>query len=698
MVRANAKKTEDEPEQPEDGPVVMPTIPEELRHDPAAYVKAGNELLHLFLSDKLDKSVEFPRKMDGIKDACEANTTIPYGDAAKRGADPVATFMGLMDHSEPELLEVEKAMLAIDDIRLTLDVKKKYQQLIHRAIAVQRQCRTDPAKCWTYVGRTSDDNSVFQWAPIHLRYFETWNAPERHSLVEAPPGHGKSTCLQGQIVWEVGQNPTLRVLVIYDDKSKPKKQIPLLKRIMRSRKYRALFPEVRVLGRADDAEDSSMRFTVSRTNWMSREPTFEGAAIGSSINGNRYDRIYGDDFCPPTVREHEKLRTQVKTQWLSVVEERLGNPKKSRIRIICTPWHAQDVNGQIVKDVEEGRLRNWRVMRCPIPADPDSGLPVPIWPERIDQDTLIDKKQRLTADQWALNYELRSVARGRQTIRGIEFYNSDIYGPHTTANDREVLKAIEGPQAERWLSIDPSGGSGKQSSDQGVIDFVLTPKGYAFILDVMFRHVGPVEMQEWIIDRIVSAIDAGRPYSTVLIESQGGIKMGVDLWVHRIMQILNERAISPMPQFITPTLKTLMRTTANASKMVRLREIAAYLENGLVRFAGERKFDGRTKTTYRTWIRGSGIEKLREALMTFDGTNCSDGIDALTQVIIINRTRIVNPNPTAKSKVEIVVKADSPMVAAMKRAMEQMKKDSKQKTDYQAEGEFFSAVSQRSVA
>lgn len=631
------KKTEDIDEPSTD---VLYSIPADRQADPYAYVEASNQLINARGEQRI-KSTDARRDLAFLREACETNTGLRLADVAREKMNPIERFAGLMESSEKELLIVIGAIEKTAEF--SAEQKKKYVALCRRTIELQAQCRADPAKYWTYVGRDQETGEVMDLQPFHLRFFDVWNNPTKNNtLIMAPVGHGKSTNLRGFATWRAGNHPDRRALLLYDDMDKTGKEILVIKQIMRSPRYRAIFPNVRVLERRDGSEDSKRRFTVTRPNWQSREPTFEGAGIRGAINGSGYNDIYCDDICPPQVRWNTSLCREINERFTSVIATRLRTPSEAHIHMIATPWNDNDVHGVLTRQIKEGKLSTWL---CAIDEfainDDENGLAIPIWPEKFNTDFL--EGMKVTNVNYPLNYKLKSREDKAKIIRRLHFYNSLTTERLSTEQDKKLAEAISGPLADRWLSIDPAGSAGKASSDTGVIEGVITPKGYCYIPQVWFLHIGPVEMMNWIIDRIEAAIAENCPYSTVLLEAQGGMKWGASMTEYSILEILKEKGCTNIPEFITPGVR-LAQTGNNPGKMARLRDSSSYLERGLAQFAGRRKKNHRTMQLYTAWIEGSEIERLRDHLMTFDGSHNTDGVDALTQFILVNADRIRNPN------------------------------------------------------
>ncbi len=679
------------------------------RHDPKTYVELGHLLANQALSGEIT-ALKGKQLREIVGDVCYETTGILLADASKQGMDSLQRFKGLMETGELELLAVKRSVQ--DAEGLSPKQKKKYAELIDETIALQQRCRPDPMLTWIYIGRTSEKAKVFEMSPIHRRFFDVWNDPKfDHSLVMAPPGHSKTTSMRGQIIWELGTNPRLRMLVIFDAKPKAQAEVNTLKRIMRSPRFEAMFPGVRVLKRTESGEDSSFRFYVSRPNWMSREPSIEGAAILSRINGNGYDRIFADDICSPEVRDQPRIREDCNRRWDDVISQRLREPKDHpRIRLIHTPWHENDVSGRVRRMVGEGLIKGWKVAIDEFAIkDDDRGKAIPIW-DHFTSAFFEEQKLKIGAG-YTLNYRLKPRQSQDRIVAGLHFYNASPSRQHDTimrknvnglarkitdyAFDQALCEALRSPDADRQLSIDPAATSGKSSSDTGILEFVLTPKGYAYFTQVWALHEGPVFVQKWIVEQILRAIGEKQGYSIVWIEAQGAIKGQVNLWEKGITEALKEQGCPNIPRIMAPGVR--FGGGQNPSKIARLKECSGFLQNGLVTLAGHRIINALRRVSYCQARPGTEMAQLAERIINFDPGNRTDGVDAATQVILRNREKIRNPFlKTTEPKKETPV--GDWKTQAMREQMEKTKRDRVDKGQRSEEYEFLVAQGRRSVA
>ena len=697
---------------PETATVPMPSILDGQANNPQAYVRAARELLNLMLAGKL-KTTDYKRMREGLAEGCEANTGIPLADASRQNVDRVAAFMGLMESSEADLGGLEKTVAAIRDPRIDGALKKKWADLIQRTIRLQHVCREDPLLCWLYVGRDEDPKragKVFRMAPIHQEFFNIWTDPDYlHSLIEAPIGHGKSTNMRGLMIWEIGRQPELRCLYITDEATKAQRTVSALKRLMRSARYRALFPDVRVLTRAEDTEDSRKRFTVVRKNWQARDPSFEAAGVFGRVQGNRYDRIYGDDVCPSVVRDHPTERNRVHRKWFSVVMGRIADPATSRIRLICTPWHPDDVAGHIARLAGEGTLTSWRVEIDQFRIlDNAQGRAVPVWSKFGTN--FLEQCKVTDGPDYDFKYRLKPASTSNVVVRRLIYYDGD---PATDSNESHRLQRYILENCERWLSIDPAGTTGRKSSDTGIVEIAISPKGYVFVTNCWFLHVVIKE----VIDEIAMLVRRAAPwnYTGLHWEAAGAIRVGLPAVIELLLRQLREgdssKGIEPYANTdglqIVTTGARVGGFTQNAGKIMRLKACAGFLESGLIRFSGHQRINHTMPTShprrrYCDVRPGTTIADLANHILHFDPTRNTDAVDALIQWVLYNRARIRNPQlgqPYIPPADNTPKTPNRRMALSMDRQIQEIRRLAGEgRSSGEEEQEFYAAMTERDVA
>lgn len=639
--------------------------------NPVWYTRVSKRIVRKVAMGEL-KPLDATRLNDWLDNLCRQNLGMSIQEATRQQGSAFERVTKSLLECLPEDLDLLEKEYARTDL-LTEDVKKKCLSLLSRLRTIQNQARESTVKAWLYVmrdsegevlarQRDSEGNGVFHPEWFHVAFFMAWTQNRYPKvLIMAPPGHGKTTCLRWYLADKIGRQPHRRFLGLYDKLDKPTREIPLVARIIESPRYKAIFPQARLLDRLDGAKRTDQQFTVFRPNWSSREPTFEGYSIQSEFNGMGYDELICDDMCPPSVQHHAYLREKVWGNFTAVAQERLRNPLTTQIKMIATPWHEEDVHGRIRSMVSKGQLDGWLVLvDCFQIRDDSQGKAIPLWQGRITTDVL-EQKKRFMGSRYNRNYRLEASEDEMRTLRRMWYYNSDPSGPLTTDNDRALLEALR--KGEKWLSIDPSATAAAWSSDQGVTEWVFTAGGYLFCPRVWFLHLGAVAMQDWIIRRLYAAAEDGSPYTGIYIEAQGGMKGQCNMWVQAIPDALksgriptgdgDDREIVQMepyqgeiPQWRLTGTRMGSGAIQNLSKMRRLKECSHFIENGWVKFAGRRLQTNSQRdkvVTYNAAIPGSAMERLQTTMFHFDGTNSSDALDSVTQFLLGFRSKMRDP-------------------------------------------------------
>src|SRR3954465_15790996 len=82
-------------------------------------------------------------------------------------------------------------------------------------------------------------------APVH-RELQQFLSDHRHGLVELPRDHGKSTQVCARLVWELGNNPGLRIQIVCATEALAAERGRLVRRAIESNpEVRKLFPNLK---------------------------------------------------------------------------------------------------------------------------------------------------------------------------------------------------------------------------------------------------------------------------------------------------------------------------------------------------------------------------------------------------------------------------------------------------------------------
>jgi hypothetical protein len=604
--------------------------------------------------DPLDakRSVEFLEK------ACKARTGINLSDLHHDSLSPLQLLdnkKSFLEMTERELSEVEASIESVKE--LSVKKKSRWCDAIKRTRRLQKLAKSKAVYFMLYVGRDDETGAVFKLAENHLRIFAALaDDSAANILIMAHPGSGKSTVVRHWNMRDIGEHPHYRFLFLYGTEEKGEKEIVAMKANMNHGRFRAIYPHVEIArdvegvdGKKTRLENSTRRFTVTRPNYGSKEPTAEAAAVCTDIQGSGYDRICADDPCPPEVADQPAVRERINRKWRKVIEQRLRNPAIASIRMVCTPWHNDDLAGTIQREIREGKRKDWKVHTTPVKED-RAGNPVSLWPERFTPDYYRTVQLRLTPTEYAQLYQMECRAESDKIIKHLCFFPAD-KDDEWDRLPQEIREKYEKRlqviySGEQWLSIDPSATTGKGSSETAVTQISITAEGNAYVVDCWFFPGDVVEIQEFIVSAITKEMSEGRDFrlpktriDRILFEYQGGMTGTVALWEAFIRRKLEEMAFDWKGGMYRAT--TRMGGGQNKGKDRRLRHVAGMIENGIIKFPGRVTKDGRVVQSER-----ENVAKLCEQLLNFP-VGFNDGVDTITQFLAYTEPRLVHEDANA---------------------------------------------------
>jgi len=110
---------------------------------------------------------------------------------------------------------------------------------------IARTARNDPAVFCQFVLKDEATGLPIELAPIHEEWHDLLNS-HRRLVVWSATELGKTTQISvGRVLWEIGKNPRIRILILSSAAGGAKKIVKTLKNyIENSVEYRMVFPDV----------------------------------------------------------------------------------------------------------------------------------------------------------------------------------------------------------------------------------------------------------------------------------------------------------------------------------------------------------------------------------------------------------------------------------------------------------------------
>jgi hypothetical protein len=357
----------------------------------------------------------------------------------------------------------------------------------------EKQCikaRVDPAFFIEFCIPHEKTNAPITNAEFH-REWQEFLSSTRAGVIFAPVEHGKSTQISvGRILWELGNDPTLRILLISRTKGQAKKAIGFIKyQIVHNKKLHDVFPNLRKSTKSGMPWNES-DITVERAG-ASRDPSVQARGEGSEdILGSRLDLVVYDDGLTLDNTRTKEARDKHEDWFDTVVYSRLVEDYEDeifgRIFAIGTPFNEDDQLHRLSK------RKGWKVKKycCVLnPEDPTNKWK-PLWPRQWPLIRILDKRESMTISAFTrtLLCQVLDASVRRFKRPWIEF--SKLLGRGRTFLQR--VPTYNGEPMKCFTGIDI--GVGKKDSDALTTAFTwaVDPYGRRIIVDIESGHLtGP---------------------------------------------------------------------------------------------------------------------------------------------------------------------------------------------------------------
>ncbi len=218
-------------------------------------------------------------------------------------------------------------------------------------------------------------------------------------MLMLPPGSMKSVLLMLFVAWSLGRNPQWRVIWISHTGDKAQDCSRRIRDLIEMPEYRAVFPTIML------RED-----VRGVTEWKLRTGgSFLPKGAGQSIAGYRFNLGVLDDPLSEQTAKSDNDRQKVNDWFYPGFRSR--KLPDSRIIIVNTRWHVQDLSGYLLdKAARNARVDQWQVISIPAILDEAAAkyLMLPqggsYWPEYITMADLIQTREGSSRSDWAALY------------------------------------------------------------------------------------------------------------------------------------------------------------------------------------------------------------------------------------------------------------------------------------------------------
>lgn len=201
-----------------------------------------------------------------------------------------------------------------------------------KAVAAIRRIPTEPARC---IAVDSDDHTYLAG---------------RHYTVT----HNTNQLAIGRVLWELGRNPNLRVMILNHSQEKARNTLSAIKKyIETSEELHHVFPDLR---RGDVWQDVSI--TVQRLTFAKEASITAVGYNSSNVVGARVDLLIVDDLLNGEITDTEVQRRKASKWFRTTV---LPRTTTNAMVAFCTnAWHPRDLANELTKE------RGWHMIKRPI--------------------------------------------------------------------------------------------------------------------------------------------------------------------------------------------------------------------------------------------------------------------------------------------------------------------------------------------
>ncbi|NTV01924.1 MAG: phage terminase large subunit [Chlorobiaceae bacterium] len=376
------------------------------------------------------------------------------------------------------------------------------------------------------------------------QFWEDFKAGQRPQLIlTTPPQHGKSILIIDFISWIAGQDPSLRKIFSSFSERLGVRANLRLQRIYDSDRYREIFPDTALSGKAE-AQDGKYLRNKDVLEYVGHMGYFRNTTVGGPITGESLDICIIDD--PVKGREEANSPTMREKVWLWYTDDVLTRfSDNGALLMIMTRWHTDDLAGRIIETDEEVVVKAYPAIDETDTRRVSDGS---LFPELKSYGFLMSRRRQMRITSWQSLYQCTPIID-----EGDMFRPDNIRIIDTLPSGTRIKQRIR-----YWDKAGTDGGGAYTAGTQ----LLLTDEDTVIIVDVVRDQVS-----------------AGRREKLIkqTAEIDGTV---VHIWIE-------QEPGSGGKESAENTIKNLIGYTAKAepvtgSKATRAEPFAAYVEAGNV--------------------------------------------------------------------------------------------------------------------
>lgn len=430
--------------------------------------------------------------------------------------------------------EQESAILAEAIARIKARQRRDFVQFdpvfgatLEEARATQERCAESLATYGQYVFGYEPQPHHQLWCDTIQKIINR-EIPQTKALFLAPPNTAKSSWISIiNPAWYLGKYPTHNVLFLTS--SDPNAQtfnLALQTNLGDNDRHSAVFSSA--LCRPDRKRGWSSRgLFLQGTPRSNKDPAYRAAGWGTHIQGVRASLLLIDDPMDQEDAMSETACEKARQYYDMTVEPRL-NPD-GFVFAVMTRWNDYDLASHIYKRVREDG--DWLVIALPMEAEAEGSDLYPdalgrqpgelLWPERLTEKFVAEKKATMTVAEYAAVYQCSSVAVGGDVFESEDWfrpYPSDFYEKREDGLSlRDRLRVVQG-----W---DFAFSEDERACFTSKVTIGIDSQMNLYVLDVMNERLSTMETE----NAIVLAAQSEHPLVLGLEETAFRKKITVEL-------------------------------------------------------------------------------------------------------------------------------------------------------------------------
>lgn len=421
--------------------------------------------------------------------------------------------MRRLRHPEPEPPPLESVHVGLEERdRLLLEA------VVRRTV----EARQDPAKCFSFVMREEHGERRRIKAAPHQRVLFSFVMHHPRSVVRMPPGFSKTYTMGLLSMFNLGQDPTARGVVISSTQEQAAKVVGMCRDYIGNPEQfpelRAVFPGLAPSANVHDAWTQT-KLVVERPSGIRDASLVAVGYSGGVLPGSRLSWILVDDILDVENTATPNARRAVK-RWFDTTVLSRRDVSGSKIVVTNTSWHPDDltyaleasgwptISMNALGDIEltnadpEWDCPDIRPSRKPgevyrltahDEGEFDTDETTPLWPTRFTADVLAEFKRTMPPAEWAQLYMNR--ARSDEDSRCKREWIERCKSLAREAGVHGLVDRYEGHRAT-FTGVDLGIGQEDEHARTAFFTFEVAENGRRRILDIeMGRWRGPEIVQ-----------------------------------------------------------------------------------------------------------------------------------------------------------------------------------------------------------